>query len=88
MQTFWKVTFPLILPGILGAAMLAFSLSFDDFIITNLNSGQTVTFPMFVWGAAQRGIPPQINVIGTVMFLLALALVLGGELGSRRRAAR
>jgi spermidine/putrescine transport system permease protein len=85
-QTFWRVTFPLVFPGILAAALLSFSLSFDDFIITNLNSGQEVTFPMYVWGAAQRGIPPQINVIGTVMFLLALALVLGGELGSRRRA--
>ena len=85
-QTFWRVTFPLVFPGILAAALLSFSLSFDDFIITNLNSGQEVTFPMFVWGSAQRGIPPQINVVGTVMFLLALALVLAGEFGSRRRA--
>ena len=61
-QTFWRVTFPLVFPGILAAALLSFSLSFDDFIITNLNAGQEVTFPMFVWGAAQRGIPPQINV--------------------------
>ena len=77
-QTFWRVTFPLMMPGIVSAALLSFSLSFDDFIITNLNSGQTITFPMFVWGAAQRGIPMQINVIGTIMFLLALGLVLGG----------
>ena len=87
-QTFWKVTFPLVFPGILAAALLSFSLSFDDFIITNLNAGQEVTFPMYVWGAAQRGIPPQINVVGTAMFLLALLLVVLGELGSRRRAAR
>jgi spermidine/putrescine transport system permease protein len=87
-QTFWRVTFPLVFPGILAAALLSFSLSFDDFIITNLNAGQEVTFPMYVWGAAQRGIPPQINVIGTVMFLLALTLVLVGELNGRRRAAR
>jgi spermidine/putrescine transport system permease protein len=85
-QTFWRVTFPLVFPGILSAALLSFSLSFDDFIITNLNAGQEVTFPMFVWGAAQRGIPPQINVIGTVMFLVAMVLVLGGELNNRRRA--
>jgi spermidine/putrescine transport system permease protein len=85
-QTFWRVTFPLVFPGIVAAALLSFSLSFDDFIITNLNSGQSVTFPMYVWGAAQRGIPPQINVIGTVMFLLALALVLAGEFNNRRRA--
>ncbi|WP_062462912.1 ABC transporter permease [Demequina soli] len=84
-QTFWKVTFPLVFPGILSAALLAFSLSFDDFIITNLNSGQTVTFPMFVWGAAQRGVPMQVNVIGTVMFLVALAAVILGEVGARRR---
>lgn len=82
-QTFWRVTFPLVFPGILSAALLSFSLSFDDFIITNLNAGRTVTFPMFVWGAAQRGIPPQINVIGTIMFLLALALVGLGGVGRR-----
>ncbi len=87
-QTFWRVTFPLVFPGILSAALLSFSLSFDDFIITNLNAGQTVTFPMFVWGAAQRGIPMQINVIGTIMFLAALTLVLLGELGRRRRLPR
>jgi len=87
-QTFWRITFPLVFPGILSAALLSFSLSFDDFIITNLNSGQEVTFPMYVWGAAQRGIPAQINVIGTVMFLLALTMVLGAELGSRRRRTR
>jgi spermidine/putrescine transport system permease protein len=85
-QTFWRVTFPLVFPGILAAALLSFSLSFDDFIISNLNSGQSVTFPMYVWGAAQRGIPPQINVIGTIMFLLALLLVVGGETFQRRRA--
>lgn len=85
-QTFWRVTFPLVFPGILGAALLAFSLSFDDFIITNLNAGQTVTFPMFVWGAAQRGVPMQVNVVGTVMFLIAISVVVGGELLSRRRS--
>jgi spermidine/putrescine transport system permease protein len=85
-QTFWKVTFPLVFPGILAAALLSFSLSFDDFIITNLNAGQSVTFPMYVWGAAQRGIPMQINVIGTAMFLIAMTLVVVGEVTSRRRA--
>ncbi|TCO24855.1 spermidine/putrescine transport system permease protein [Kribbella steppae] len=84
-QTFWRITFPLVFPGILAAALLSFSLSFDDFIITNLNAGTTVTFPMYVWGSAQRDIPPQINAVGTAMFLLALILVLGGELGRRRR---
>lgn len=84
-QTFWRVTFPLVFPGILAAALLSFSLSFDDFIITNLNSGQTVTFPMYVWGAAQRGVPMQVNVIGTLMFLAALAAVIIGEVGVRRK---
>jgi spermidine/putrescine transport system permease protein len=85
-ETFWRITFPLVLPGILGAALLSFSLSFDDFIITNLNAGQTTTFPMFVWGAAQRGVPMQVNVIGTLMFVIAVAIVAGNELNSRRRA--
>jgi spermidine/putrescine transport system permease protein len=84
-QAFWKVTFPLVFPGILSAALLAFALSFDDFIITNFNSGQTVTFPMYVWGVAQRDIPMQINVIGTAMFLVAVAAVMVGELTRSRR---
>jgi spermidine/putrescine transport system permease protein len=84
-QTFWRITFPLVFPGILAAALLAFSLSFDDFIVTNFNHGNTITFPMFVWGANQRGIPPQVNVVGTAMFAIALALVLGGGILQRRR---
>lgn len=86
-QTFWRVTFPLVFPGILGAALLSFSLSFDDFIITNLNAGTTTTFPMYVWGVAQRGVPMQVNVIGTVMFVAAVSIVLVGELRSRRNRA-
>ena len=84
-QTFWRVTFPLVFPGILGAALLSFSLSFDDFIITNLNAGTTTTFPMFVWGAAQRGVPMQVNVVGTVMFVISVLIVVTGEVNSRRR---
>ncbi|MGK5738448.1 ABC transporter permease [Micromonospora sp. URMC 103] len=83
-QTFRRITLPLVLPGIVAAALLAFSLSFDDFIITNFNAGTTVTFPMYVWGAAQRGIPPQVNVIGTAMFAIALLLVLASMLRGRR----
>jgi spermidine/putrescine transport system permease protein len=71
----------------MAAALLSFSLSFDDFIVTNFNHGNTITFPMFVWGSAQRGIPPQVNVIGTVMFLVALLFVLGGSVLQRRRPA-
>lgn len=83
-QTFRRITLPLVLPGIVAAALLSFSLSFDDFIITNFNAGTTVTFPMFVWGAAQRGIPPQVNVIGTAMFVIALLLVGASSLQGRR----
>ncbi len=86
--TFWRVTFPLALPGIAAAGLLAFALSFDDFIITNFNAGSEVTFPMFVWGAAQRGMPPQVNVIGTMMFIAALVAVLIGQLAGRRRRLR
>jgi len=85
-QTFWRVTFPLVLPGIIGAALLSFSLSFDDFIITNLNAGQSVTFPMFVYGANQRGVPMEVNVIGTAMFVISIAIVLGNEVVRRRQA--
>ncbi|MEU7608759.1 ABC transporter permease [Micromonospora sp. NPDC049204] len=85
-QTFRRITLPLVLPGIVAAALLAFSLSFDDFIVTNFNAGTTVTFPMYVWGAARRGIPPQVNVIGTAMF--AIALLLTGLTSLRGRQAR
>ena len=86
-QTFVRVTLPLVAPGIAAGALLAFSLSFDDYIITNFNaSPSSVTFPMYVWGAAQRGTPVQINVIGTVVFLAALILVATGQLISNRRA--
>ncbi|MER7047797.1 ABC transporter permease [Streptomyces jumonjinensis] len=84
-QTFLRVTLPIAAPGIAAGALLAFALSFDDFIITNFNSGSTVTFPMFVWGSAQRGTPVQINVIGTAMFALAVLIVVAGQLISGRR---
>ena len=87
-QTFRRITLPLAAPGILSGALLAFALSFDDFIITNFNSGNTITFPMFVWGAAQRGVPPEVNVIGAAMFVLAVACVGGAELLRRVRSRR
>ena len=83
--TFRYVTLPLVAPGIGAAALLAFSLSFDDYIITNFNSGTTVTFPMYVWGAAQRGIPPQVNVIGTLLFFGSLTLVLLAQVIGKAR---
>ena len=74
-QVFIRVTLPLLLPGILAAAMLAFALSFDDFIITQFNSGAVDTFPKFVYTAAARGIPPEANVVGSFVFIVAIAIV-------------
>jgi spermidine/putrescine transport system permease protein len=86
--TFWKVTFPLIFPGIMAAALLAFSLSIDDFVITNFTAGQTVTFPMYIYGSYRVGVPVQVNVIGTVIFLTAVgAVVLSTILQRRDRGA-
>lgn len=83
-QTFRRVTLPMILPGVLAAFMLAFALSFDDFVITNFNSGSLQTFPVFVYGASRRGVPPQVNVLGTMIFAAmvvatAITLVLQGR---------
>jgi spermidine/putrescine transport system permease protein len=85
--TFRKVTLPLIAPGILAAALLSFALSVDDFVITYFNSGSEVTFPLFVWGAARVGAPPQVNVIGTMIFVVALGLMLVNVLLQRRKGS-
>ena len=84
LQTFWLVTLPLIAPGVLAAALLAFALSVDDFVITNFNAGSTVTFPLYIWGAARVSIPPQVNVMATLIFLVTLALMLVSVVGGRR----
>ena len=76
LQTFVRVTLPLIMPGVLAAALLAFALSIDDFVITNFNAGATVTFPLFIWGAARVAVPPQINVIAAMIFLVTVAAML------------
>lgn len=86
--TFWKVTFPLILPGVVAAALLAFSLSIDDYVVTSFTSGSTQTFPIYIYGAQQRGIPVQVNVIGTIIFLSAVILVVLTTLWQRRQAIR
>jgi spermidine/putrescine transport system permease protein len=75
-QVFWRVTFPNLIPGIVAAALLAFALSFDDFIITNFNAGSVITFPRYVYTAAARGIPAQANVIASAVFFAAIILVL------------
>jgi spermidine/putrescine transport system permease protein len=85
-STFWRVTFPLILPGIIAASLLAFSLSIDDFIITNLVSGATTnTFPIWVYGIQKNALPVQINVIGSMVFLGAVLFVLSSNIISARR---
>jgi spermidine/putrescine transport system permease protein len=84
--TFTRVTLPLIAPGVLAAGLLAFALSVDDFVITYLVSGGETTFPLFVWGAARVAVPPQINVIGSAIFLVALALMFVNVLYQRRRS--
>ena len=86
--TFWKITFPLILPGIVAAALLAFSLSIDDYVVTSFTSGATQTFPLYIYGAQLRGIPVQVNVIGTMIFVSAVALVILTTIWQRRVAAR
>jgi spermidine/putrescine transport system permease protein len=86
--TFRKVTLPLIMPGILAAGLLAFALSIDDFVITYFNAGSTTTFPLFVWGAARVATPPQINVIGTAIFIVAVTLMLANIVYQRRREVR
>lgn len=86
-QVFWRITFPMLLPGIVAAALLSFALSFDDFIITNFNRGADVTFPSYIYTAAARGIPAEANVIASAVFFLAIALVLIAQIsaGIRRR---
>jgi spermidine/putrescine transport system permease protein len=86
--TFRKVTLPLIAPGILAALLLAFALSVDDFVITYFNAGPENTFPLFVWGAARVATPPQVNVIGTAIFVVALAAMATNVLIQTRRSRK
>jgi len=82
--TFQKVT----LPAILAALLLCFAISIDDFVVTYFNAGNRVTFPIFVWGAARVATPPQINVIGTAIFVVAVTAMLGNVILQRRREVR
>jgi spermidine/putrescine transport system permease protein len=84
--TFRKVTLPLIAPAILAGLLLCFALSIDDFVITNFVAGSNVTFPLFVWGAARVGAPPQINVVGTAIFAIAVIVMLLNVLVQMRRS--
>ena len=84
-RTFFKVTLPLIVPGIVAAAMLSFALSLDDFIITYFVSGSTVTYPLYVNAATKAAVPPQINVLATAILLISLVLLAVGTLYRRKR---
>lgn len=86
--TFRKVTLPLIAPGVISAMLLAFALSVDDFVITYFVSGQETTFPLFVWGSARVATPPQINVIGSLIFIVAVGGMLANIVWQNRRAKR
>jgi spermidine/putrescine transport system permease protein len=84
--TFFKVTLPLIAPAILAGFLLAFVLSLDDFVITNFVAGQATTFPLWVFGAQRIGIPPQVNVMGTLLFGAGVTAALVNVFVQRRRA--
>jgi len=86
--TFRKVTLPLLMPAILAAALLGFALSIDDFVITYLNAGGEQTFPVYVWGIARVSVPPQVNVVASAIFLVAIGIALANVLWQYRRANR
>jgi spermidine/putrescine transport system permease protein len=83
--TFRKVTLPLLLPGIIAGALLAFALSIDDYVVTSFVAGQVETFPLWVYGATRIGVPPQVNVLGTLIFLGGVAIAVGNALLARRQ---
>ena len=87
-QVFARITFPLLLPGILAAALLSFALSFDDFIITNFNSGAVTTFPKYIYVSAARGIPAEANVIASAVFIFALVIVITAQVSRAAKEKR
>jgi spermidine/putrescine transport system permease protein len=82
--TFWKVTFPIILPAVFSGLMLAFALSIDDFVVTNFTAGTTTTFPLWIWGATRVGLPPQVNVMGTLIFAAGVLIAVITNIRSRQ----
>jgi len=85
-STFLKVTLPLIWPGVLAGGLLAFALSIDDFVITNFNAGTAQTFPLWVYGAVKVGIPPQVFVMGTLIFAVGVLIAVVNVFAQRRKA--
>jgi spermidine/putrescine transport system permease protein len=88
LTTFRMITLPLMMPAILAGALLSFALSIDDFVTTSFNAGQTTTFPLWVYGASRVGVPPQVNVMGTLIFVVGVALAVTTAVLNRRRAVR
>ena len=86
--TFRKITLPMIAPGVAAAAMLAAAISFDDYVITSFNAGQTVTFPLFIFGATRQGVPPEVNVLATGLLVIVLVLMALNVMLQRRLARR
>jgi spermidine/putrescine transport system permease protein len=87
-QTFRRVTFPLILPGVIAGALLAFTLSLDDYIVTFFNNGVgTDTLPLFVYGSLRQRISPEINTLSTLMLIASIVLV-GFSLSMQNRGTR
>jgi spermidine/putrescine transport system permease protein len=85
--TFRLVTLPMIFPGVLAGSLLALALSIDDFVITNFTAGGTVTFPLWIWGSTRVGTPPQVNVMGTLIFGVGVLLAIGNLIAARRGRA-
>jgi spermidine/putrescine transport system permease protein len=86
--TFRKITLPLLMPAIVAASLLGFALSIDDFVITYFNAGGEQTFPVFVWGIARVAVPPQVNVVASFIFLVAITLALANVFWQYRSARR
>lgn len=84
--TFRQVTLPSIMPGVLAGAMLSFALSIDDYVVTSFVNGSTVTFPLWIVGSVKTGIPPQVNVMGTLIFGVGVLIAIATAVGARRRA--
>jgi spermidine/putrescine transport system permease protein len=86
--TFLRITLPLIAPGVAAAALLAAAISVDDYVITSFNAGQTQTFPLFIFGATRQGVPPEVNVLATMLLLVVLGLMLLNVLVQKARTRR
>ena len=83
--TFWRITFPIIMPAVMSGMLLAFALSIDDFVVSNFTAGTTTTFPLWIWGATRVGLPPQVNVMGTLIFVGGVLIAVASSVRARPR---